>query len=950
MKKTMKIQNSINFKITIMTLIAIAISIGIFSIIIYANFNDLNKKTLRAIDSELKTLSSEYYNNYIFEIADHISDDVNEVNQELLILSKITSKYFDNVDDKMLKALQQNLYYKDELNFNGKWYQNKSIEPATVFVQGYLLDENKQIKEEPKKLLEESILLDLILPAFADQGTKKVQVYFQGGKEKEIVRMAPWKNIGEDVFNVYPELNNTPIWDTFNPGLVEAWESEYEKNKIAGNMNLNIGRVTPPVQDGITGELVLTYAQPVFDKDDGKLIGSVSFDVPIEDVVDKVEKINLGKNGFAFLTQSNGNIFAIPQRGLDLFGLESNENSTKDFDKGYSKLERFFKSSNFENIKNLNSNMENNNDFLNIVIGDENYIIFNENFNVYQSWSIEKGFYDEVWTLGIVIPEKDMLSMYYKTENSTKVHLKDTMLKLVYYMSFVVVILMCCIIYYNRKFTQNLKKLVLATDVIKHKNYDMHLDIKSKDEIGQLATAFNEMTNEIKNNFLKITEQNDKLISEIEEGKRREKMINYLENFDEATNLPNKKALLNYLTNLKVKQNQNQNMVSLIVMGIDEFRKINEAYGYKLGDELIKLIAERINQIFESNLMFKLKGDEFGLIIESKNFNELISQIDRLKEVMEEPYRIRAKHIRITSSMGVSSYPYDSEDALDLYKFALMAMSYTKETSKGGYKFYSHDMNQDARNRLEMISELSQGIEKNEFYLVYQPIVNLKDESWNGVEALIRWDNSKFGMVSPEEFIPIAEESMKIVSIGNWVLKNALRDLKKLHDENKKIYMSINLSVIQLINKNFYRDIKNIVESIGVDPKYIYLEITENLFIEDTSKVRNILNLLKNYGFSISIDDFGTGYSSLAYLKDLPISKLKIDKNFVIDLEEKANQEIINAIIGLSKNLKFKVIAEGIETIEHKEYLISQNCEEGQGYYFSKPVKYEMLEELIHKK
>lgn len=930
-----KFGRSISTKITLMTLTATIIAISILFSIVYNNFKTLNNNTLDIISEEVSQISHEYYENYIDSISYSVNTYIENVNRELKILRQLTA---DIIYENQIETS-----IEDKLKFNGEWYQNENNNDLAVFIQGYLLDKEGKIKDKPLELLEKTKFLNAILPSFSKYGVEKIQIYFQGGKESEIVRMSPWSDIGNDVFSVYPELNTVPIWDTFNPGLIEDWEKE---KQIKGELEFDYGRVSQPVQDGVTGEIVLTYTQPIFDSKTDKVEGVVSTDVSISKIVSEVKRVKLGKRGFAFLMQSNGNVFALSESGADTLGIGSVEDNTINNDKGFSVLERHLSDSKYASIRELFPKFLKKNNKLRINVEGEGYTIFKKPINVYRSWNPDESFFDEYWYVAFVIPEKELYSAYLKTESEASYQMTKIVNKLIFYGIAVVFLLLIAIALYNKKITRGLKELVKATNEIKERKYDVDFRVKSNDEIGQLSSAFLGMASEINLNFKTMKEQNEKLKEEIEKVKKRDKKINYLENFDVATNLPNKTALLNYLNENKIQSDSN---ITLVVIGIDEFRKINEGYGHVVGDELINKVAERLKKLTYSKLLFKLKGDEFGLILKNDEFDDLVDFIEDLREELTKPYEIKNRKIAITMSIGVSSSPNDTEKLLDLYKFALIAMSHTKEINKGGYEFYSKNMNMRARKRLEMISALDQAISEEKFSLAYQPIVDLESEDWKGLEVLIRWEEPELGFISPEEFIPLAEETKKIIYIGKWILAKALEDLKKLHDLGYFLNLNVNVSVVQLVESSFVDEVVAIVKSSKISPAFIHLEVTESSFIEDKNAVKKILDELKEYGFSILIDDFGTGYSSLSYLKDLPISKLKIDKGFVIDLNIKENQEIVNTIIGLAQNLKFGIIAEGIETKGQKDYLISKGCELGQGYYYSKPVKIEDIEKMLRK-
>ncbi len=935
-----QIRSSLILKITAVTVLGLILALSIIGFIVVNRINDLGSKTLSTIEDELYVLANEYYENYLNGIAKNVEDKVHGILDELHLLSGITQSYMNQRDAlaPISKSLNTFPYFRDDLYFSGDWYQNRDYEPATLFIPKYLLQEDNTIPENIQSLIDDTRLLELLLPTFASQGTPKVQAYFQGGQMHEIFRLAPWSDIGTKIFDVYPELNTLPIWDTFNPGLAEQWRTRIQEAQ--GDMDAinQLARVTPPVQDGLTGDVVLTFSQPIVDFDSSEFLGSISFDVPITSVIESVESVQISENGFAFLAQSNGNIFAINERGLDIFGLAGDESSTVDATQGFNRLERFLKDSLHPELQSLQFPKATTPEFGNLVINGESYIMILKTIDGYQSWSPSQSFYQENWTLGFVVPRSEIFHLYDRTEAAIENELVNTSQTIALSAGIIVLVLIILIYLLNQRMTRRLNTLALAAHDIQEKNYDVTIDVSSTDEVGALSKAFNAMVVEIRNSFQQMDTQNRQLKEEIEERKKKDKIISYLENFDAATDLPNKKALLNVLKDLKDKKGRS---TSLIHIGLDDFRRINEAFSWKFGDLLIKTIAGDLQQVSDQAMLFKLSGDEFAVLYETKDLQDLMQQIHSIQACFDTPFTVESKHVQLSCSIGVSTYPYDSADPLDIFKYATTAMVHAKEARKGEFSFYDDTMNDAARSRMEMISELRSAMIKDEFHLVFQPILRLTDHQWTGMEVLIRWTNEKLGVVSPSTFIPVVEETRMIIEIGEWVLNEAFQQTKSMHNLGfEDLTISINVSIIQIMESDMVKVMEKALRKSQINPSRVNIEITEGIFIEDVDYVTQVLNGLRGLGVSISIDDFGTGYSSLSYINSLPLSKLKVDRAFVMELDNEKGREIATAIVGLAHNLNMAVVAEGIETKDQEKFLMDLQCAEGQGYMYGKPMSY----------
>lgn len=940
------ISSSINLKITFITGLCLIIFLGVLLGVNYFGMRELKTQTLDQADKELTRLVEEYYVNYIDIIDDHVTMSLDNTLNEIHILSNIMQTFFSNKSamTALIEQLKESTYFEDKLQAKSNYFQNTPDEPTSVFVASYMI-ENGQIVEKAKELIDDTLILDLILPAFAEYGVDKLQAYFQGGENKEIFRLSPWANIGEDVVDVYPHIFDQPIWEAFNPGLADAWRQWL----ISEPENLNdMLRITPPVQDGLTGDLVLTISQPVANEDYTDFEGTLSYDVPIGNIVSLVEQVKISESGFAFLTQSNGNVFAINPHGLEIFGLLDDSDATIDSVSGFNKLERFLIDSPYGNIKNLRLSNTEETVIKPIVINGEKYLLASKNLLNYQSWSSNEGFFDETWQIGFLAPHDEVFKMYKEIEDDMTRETARINVNIILVMVLLAVVILFLVHKIITIVTGELISLATTVNEAKEKNYDIDFNVSATDEVGILANAFKEMLDEIRLSFDKMELQNSELKREIEERKQKDRIIDYLENFDSSTDLPNKKALLSILKDIK---GEKEYFVSLVVIGLDEFRKVNEAYSWTFGDKLMQEIAKRIRKSLpEDSFLFKLSGDEFAFILKEKRLKNLISVVEDVNNVFHAPFFVEKHEVTISSSLGVSSYPYDSQEPLDIFKFASNAMIHAKEVNKGHYEFYNEDMNSTARMRLEMINELRTAVDDQEFELYYQPIINLESMQISGVEALIRWDNKNLGRISPNVFIPLAEKTKYILSIGDWVYKQALSDMKKLHMDGHMLNVAINVSIIQFLENNFVENLIETIRDVDIDPSYVTIEITEGLFINDVEKILDVLNELKRFGIAISVDDFGTGYSSLSYIKNLPLNKLKIDRSFINELNVDKSSKLVSGIISLAHSLNLSLVAEGIETIDQLDFIKERSCQEAQGYYFSKPVPYENLKEYLTKK
>ncbi|OKP80525.1 diguanylate cyclase [Paenibacillus helianthi] len=428
-----------------------------------------------------------------------------------------------------------------------------------------------------------------------------------------------------------------------------------------------------------------------------------------------------------------------------------------------------------------------------------------------------------------------------------------------------------------------------------------------------------------------------------QENEQAEARINYLAYHDDLTGLPNRRRLMQRMEEIVIQgeRDKSRGFAALVIMNINHFKNINDSLGHYAGDLLLQLVSKRIgNDVKLNEELYSMGADEFAfLMYDRTGVENCLIRAGELLKLFETPVQLESGEYHISLSLGMSIYPGDGATAEQLIQNADTAVHNAKDQGVE-IRRYIPAMQMKAKERLKLENDLRRALERDEFYLVYQPQVQLDSEEIVGMEALLRWDHPKRGLVSPVDFIPIAEESGLIVPIGEWVLKTACLQNKSWQNAGyRPICVSINLSMRQFLQPNLAGKIDAILKDIGLDPCYVDLEITESMTL-DKETAFDQLNRLKRLGVFISIDDFGTGYSSLHYLKDMPIDRLKIDRSFVSEvMEDSNNAAIVSTITSMAHHLKLKVTAEGVENKEQLQFLRQQHCHEAQGYLFSKPVK-----------
>lgn len=436
-------------------------------------------------------------------------------------------------------------------------------------------------------------------------------------------------------------------------------------------------------------------------------------------------------------------------------------------------------------------------------------------------------------------------------------------------------------------------------------------------------------------------------LRDVTDRKIHEERLYEIAHYDALTGLINRK-LFNEEVENHIKKKET---FSIMFLDLDDFKKVNDIFGHDFGDELLIHVASLLKiEIGENNIVARVGGDEFLILLNNVNArDEIISICNKIINLFKNPLNIEGKLISISASSGIVMYPNDGNSANTLIKRADTAMYKAKASGKNNYCFFDNAMSEEIIRRAEVEKNLKNSVLDKEFEINFQPQYNVVIDRIVGVEALIRWNNPQLGRVSPAEFIPIAEESGSIEKIGAWILRKVCEQCNKWEIMNYNFgKVSVNISVVQLQQKDFLSNVKKIIEETQIKPKYLKFEITESVVITNFSNNNEVLKSLMAMGIEIALDDFGTGYSSINYLRKLPINTLKIDKSFVDNIEEsKIDKAILKVMINLALEIDIEVIVEGVESKEQLDILKEIGCTQIQGYYFSKPLPLWELEGLL---
>jgi diguanylate cyclase (GGDEF)-like protein len=420
---------------------------------------------------------------------------------------------------------------------------------------------------------------------------------------------------------------------------------------------------------------------------------------------------------------------------------------------------------------------------------------------------------------------------------------------------------------------------------------------------------------------------------------------------DFLTGLPNRMLLNDRVTQAITLAPRHMKKVAVLFMDLDGFKHINDSLGHPIGDKLLQSIAKRlVDCVRGSDTVSRQGGDEFVVLLSevAQSEDAAISAV-RLLQAVAEAHPIGAHDLHVTTSIGVSVYPDDGLDAETLIKNADTAMYQAKENGRQSYQFFKPSMNVRAVERQSIEENLRRALERQEFTLHYQPKINLVRGEITGAEALLRWTHPVRGPVSPAQFIPVAEDCGLILPIGKWVLREACKQVRAWQDAGLSPgTMAVNISAMEFRDDKFLEEVFAVLRDTGLDPKSLEFELTESVLMKRAEATESILKSLRERGVQVAVDDFGTGYSSLSYLRRLPIDALKIDQSFVRQITTDPDETtIVTAVIGMGRNLKLRVVAEGVETQQQLEFLRAHECDEAQGYYFSRPVLPQQFAKLL---
>ncbi len=510
----------------------------------------------------------------------------------------------------------------------------------------------------------------------------------------------------------------------------------------------------------------------------------------------------------------------------------------------------------------------------------------------------------------------------------------------------------------TRRIVAPMRRLMRAARAVGAGRLDVYVPATSQDELGLLTHTFNHMTQRLAESQSQVASYQRTLEDKVAQRTRELEMATAqaykLAQHDILTGLPNRSLLNQRLRQILAQAQRDGTQVACLFLDFDHFKRINDTLGHDAGDQLLQAIAQRLTDaVRESDTVARLGGDEFVVVLPgidpAHDGYEVMTVLGRVREAFEAPFRLADQTPTLTCSIGAAIYPIDAQDAVNLIKQADTAMYAAKDAGRNAYRFFTADMNAKVQLRLQLETDMRRGLMDDEFFLVYQPQIDMRTGRTCGVEALLRWRDPQRGVIGPDEFISVAEESGMIQALGARVLRDACRQMVQWHRMYMPLRLSVNLSVQQLQHENWLAVVEDALRGSGLAAQHLDLEITESVIITHPEKVVATLMKLKQMGVSITVDDFGTGYSSLSYLARLPIQGVKIDQRFVHGLHRNRNDEAITqAIIALSHSLGLRCIAEGVETPAQFAFLSEHGCEEAQGFLIARPLEADDLRTWWH--
>ena len=493
----------------------------------------------------------------------------------------------------------------------------------------------------------------------------------------------------------------------------------------------------------------------------------------------------------------------------------------------------------------------------------------------------------------------------------------------------------------NRGFKESQKLIRDNTFLIEKRDDEIkHREI-AQSELEQYKEELQELVEERTSELL-VT--NADLKEQIKKRTEIEQDLENLAYYDVLTSLPNRSLLIERLKQAISVARRNQSLFSVLFIDLDRFKTINDSLGHALGDKLLQQVAIRLSELLrDSDTIARNGGDEFVILIENmKDVREAFIVAEKIIHSMTDNFMIDDHEVHIGTSIGIAIYPIDGDDALDLLKMSDTAMYCAKETGTNRFEFYSSSMSSQINDRLEMETLLRSAIKNDEFYLVYQPQVDANTKQTVGLEALLRWKNKTLGNISPFKFIPVLEETGLIYEVGEWVILQVIDFIKS--GGSNQVKVSINLSALQCGVNRFSETIKNYIDQAAINPGLIEFEVTESILINDFKKTERFLKNISELGCTIALDDFGTGYTSFGYLTKLPIDIIKIDRSLISNIDQQQNlQDIVRAIVTMSKSLGIENIFEGVETEEELSIVRELNGNIIQGYLYSQPLEVSKL-------
>jgi diguanylate cyclase (GGDEF)-like protein len=502
-------------------------------------------------------------------------------------------------------------------------------------------------------------------------------------------------------------------------------------------------------------------------------------------------------------------------------------------------------------------------------------------------------------------------------------------------------------LYVIRAIANPVRKIHEAADRVTNGELDIRVEVNKADELGKLATNFNRMTDSLQ----RAIQVRD---NEIVERKTSEEKVRHIAYHDSLTGLPNRALFKDRVEQVLLRGRWHKTLAAILFLDLDRFKAINDSLGHHAGDELLITVAKRLKSCLrDGDTAARIGGDEFTILCQDvARVEDLSIIVDKILSAFRQPISVQDQEVYISTSIGISLYPTDGKDAETLIQNADLAMYRAKSRGRNTCQHFMPCMAEKSLRRLKIENKLRNALELMDFSLQYQPLVDLKSGKIAATEALMRWNDDELGEVSPSVFIPIAEENGDILPIGRWVLKEACEQNRKWQEMDlPKIPVSVNISSNIFKESGFVNMVRTVLNDADLEPRYLELEVTESIIMENADEVLATMGELKELGVLFSIDDFGTGYSSLSYLKRLPLSKLKIDRTFIKELESSAeDQSIVKTIVTLGHNLDLTVLAEGVETESQLAILLETDCDMVQGYLFSKPVSAQELSKLLIRK